>query len=61
MSILKKATSAVKKALGGASSKKKSRYNTGRSWSMDRLWASSEEHEKAYKSKRKKAYRTKKK
>jgi hypothetical protein len=61
MSILKKATSAVKKALGGGGSKKKSRYNTGRSWSMDRIWASSEGHEQSYKSKRKKAYKTKKK
>lgn len=60
MSILKKATAAVKKALkpSKGKGKKKSSYNKGLSWKLDRLYASSEEHEKAYASNRKKAYKT---
>jgi hypothetical protein len=63
MNILKKAKSAVKKALSpkGGSRKKKSSYNTGRSWGLDRLYASSEDYEKAYAPSRKKAYKTRKK
>lgn len=61
MSIFKKAKSALKKAMGSKAKRKNGSYNTGRSWSMDRVFASSEEYEKAYAPKRKKAYKTRKK
>lgn len=57
MSILKKASAAVKKALKPKKGKKSS-HNKGLSWKLDRLYASSEGHEKAYASKRKKAAKT---
>lgn len=58
MSILKKASAAVKKALKPKKGKKKSSYNKGLSWKLDRLYASSEGHEKDYAPKRKKAAKT---
>ena len=58
MNILKKAAKAVKKAVTPKKGKKKSSVNTGRSWKMDRIWASSQDYEQAYKPKRKKAYKT---
>lgn len=57
MSMLKKASAAVKKALKPKKGKK-SAYNKGLSWKLDRLYASSEGHEKAYAPKRKKAAKT---
>lgn len=60
MSILKKASAAVKKALKPKKGKKSS-SNKGLSWKLDRLYASSEGYEKAYAPKRKTAPKKRKK
>lgn len=57
MNIIKKATTAVKKALKPKKGKR-SISNKGLAWKLDRLYSSQEDHEKAYAPKRKKAAKT---